>query len=52
MGRDGARLAVLDGNPAALRFWTGLGYRVIDHRGDLHQGRPCSVLQKDFGTAD
>ncbi|MFE0629866.1 GNAT family N-acetyltransferase [Streptomyces sp. NPDC058864] len=47
-GRDGVRLAVLDGNPGALAFWRTLGYRVIDHREDRQMGRPCSVLHKDL----
>ncbi|MET7859243.1 GNAT family N-acetyltransferase [Streptomyces sp. NPDC005318] len=45
-GRDGIRLAVLENNPAALAFWTALGYDVIDHRRDHSLGRPCSVLRK------
>lgn len=47
-GRDGVRLAVLDGNPGALAFWRTLDYRVIDHREDRQMGRPCSVLHKDL----
>ncbi|MGW7079296.1 N-acetyltransferase family protein [Streptomyces sp. NPDC054866] len=45
-GRDGARIAVLEGNEAALAFWGTLGYEVIDHRRDLDAGRPCAVLRK------
>ncbi|RPE42869.1 acetyltransferase (GNAT) family protein [Streptomyces sp. Ag109_O5-1] len=44
--RTAVRLAVLDNNPGALAFWTALGYRVIDHRGDRQLGRPCAVLRK------
>ncbi|WP_369213496.1 GNAT family N-acetyltransferase [Streptomyces flavofungini] len=45
-GRDAARLAVLENNPGALRFWTALGYLVIGHREDLALRRPCAVLRK------
>lgn len=45
-GRTAVRLAVLDGDTAALAFWTALGYTVVDHRGDLGPGRPCTVLRK------
>ncbi|MFJ4850877.1 MULTISPECIES: GNAT family N-acetyltransferase [unclassified Streptomyces] len=47
-GRDGVRLAVLEGNPGGLAFWTALGYRVVDHREDRERGRPCAVLHKDL----
>jgi GNAT superfamily N-acetyltransferase len=47
-GRDGLRLAVLDGNTAAIAFWRAQGYRVIDHRPDRQQFRPCSVLHKEL----
>ncbi|MFJ9541658.1 GNAT family N-acetyltransferase [Streptomyces sp. NPDC101225] len=47
-GRGAVRLAVLDNNPAALAFWTALGYEVIDRRTDLRLGRPCSVLRKEL----
>ncbi|MEV7190776.1 GNAT family N-acetyltransferase [Streptomyces sp. NPDC093510] len=45
-GRDAARLAVLENNPKALRFWTALGYLVIGHREDRARHRPCAVLRK------
>ncbi|MGW7071436.1 N-acetyltransferase family protein [Streptomyces sp. NPDC054855] len=45
-GRDGVRIAVLEGNEAALAFWNTLGYEVIDHRRDLDADRPCAVLRK------
>ncbi|MFF1694855.1 GNAT family N-acetyltransferase [Streptomyces sp. NPDC058257] len=45
-GRDGVRLAVLDGNDTALAFWGRLGYEVIDHRRDRDADRPCAVLRK------
>lgn len=45
-GRDGVRVAVLEGNKAGLAFWGTLGYEVIDHRRDLDAGRPCAVLRK------
>ncbi|WP_435269871.1 GNAT family N-acetyltransferase [Streptomyces sp. 1222.5] len=45
-GRAAVRLAVLDGDPGALAFWTSLGYRVIAHRPDRALGRPCAVLRK------
>ncbi|CCB74884.1 protein of unknown function [Streptantibioticus cattleyicolor NRRL 8057 = DSM 46488] len=48
-GRDGVRLAVLDGNDHALGFWTHRGYRVIDRRADRQAGRPCRVLHKELG---
>ncbi|MEU0339126.1 bifunctional GNAT family N-acetyltransferase/NUDIX hydrolase [Streptomyces bobili] len=49
-GRGAVRLAVLDGNPKALAFWTALGYEVIGHRPDLRLGRPCAVLRKSLRT--
>lgn len=49
-GRGAVRLAVLDDNPAALAFWTALGYQVIGHRTDLQLGRPCAVLRKELPT--
>lgn len=45
-GRDGVRIAVLEGNEAGLAFWGSLGYEVIDHRRDLEADRPCAVLRK------
>ncbi|WP_030791563.1 GNAT family N-acetyltransferase [Streptomyces sp. NRRL S-920] len=45
-GRDAVRLAVLENNPKALRFWTALGYLVIGHREDRVRHRPCAVLRK------
>ncbi|MGW0535834.1 GNAT family N-acetyltransferase [Streptomyces sp. NPDC003032] len=45
-GRDAVRLAVLENNPKALRFWTALGYLVIGHREDRARHRPCAVLRK------
>lgn len=45
-GRTAVRLAVLENNPAALRFWTALGYLVIGHREDRALQRPCAVLRK------
>jgi ADP-ribose pyrophosphatase YjhB (NUDIX family)/GNAT superfamily N-acetyltransferase len=49
-GRGAVRLAVLDGNPRGLAFWTALGYEVIDHREEREQGRPCAVLRKSLGV--
>ncbi|MFH8563019.1 GNAT family N-acetyltransferase [Streptomyces sp. NPDC017988] len=45
-GHAAVRLAVLENNPAALRFWTALGYLVIGHREDRALHRPCAVLRK------
>ncbi|MFE0174264.1 GNAT family N-acetyltransferase [Streptomyces sp. NPDC059002] len=45
-GRDAVRLAVLENNPKALRFWAALGYLVIGHREDIELHRPCAVLRK------
>lgn len=45
-GRGGIRLAVLENNPAALAFWSALGWREIDRRLDRQHGRPCVVLHK------
>lgn len=49
-GRTAVRLAVLDGDTAALAFWTALGYEVLAHRPDLRRGRPCAVLRKTLRT--
>jgi ADP-ribose pyrophosphatase YjhB (NUDIX family)/GNAT superfamily N-acetyltransferase len=49
-GRTAVRLAVLAGNPAALAFWTALGYETVDHREDRRLGRPCAVLRKPLRT--
>ncbi|MFI6384101.1 GNAT family N-acetyltransferase [Streptomyces sp. NPDC050658] len=45
-GRDGVRLAVLEGNGPGFAFWGALGYEVIDHRRDRLADRPCAVLRK------
>ncbi|MFG2501681.1 GNAT family N-acetyltransferase [Streptomyces sp. NPDC048441] len=45
-GREGVRLAVLEGNERGFAFWGALGYEVIDHRRDRLADRPCSVLRK------
>ncbi|MFF3487556.1 GNAT family N-acetyltransferase [Streptomyces sp. NPDC002701] len=45
-GREALRLAALDNNPAALAFWTAIGYETIGHRKDRQLGRPCAVLRK------
>ncbi|MET9549564.1 GNAT family N-acetyltransferase [Streptomyces sp. NPDC006627] len=45
-GHAAVRLAVPENNPAALRFWTALGYLVIGHREDRAPHRPCAVLRK------
>ncbi|MEV5607880.1 GNAT family N-acetyltransferase [Streptomyces sp. NPDC052225] len=45
-GRDGVRLAVLEGNAKALAFWNALGYEEIGRRRDRQLGRPCRVLRK------
>ncbi|MFJ3773875.1 GNAT family N-acetyltransferase [Streptomyces sp. NPDC090075] len=50
-GRDAVRLAVLEGNPKGLAFWTALGYTVIGHRPDRQLGRPCAVLRKTLDAA-
>ncbi|KES07539.1 DNA mismatch repair protein MutT [Streptomyces toyocaensis] len=53
-GHSAVSLAVLDGNPKALAFWTALGYTAVDHRADHRHGRPCTVLRKrltDDGTS-
>ncbi|MFE1344500.1 GNAT family N-acetyltransferase [Streptomyces sp. NPDC058757] len=47
-GRTGLRLAVLENNPAALAFWTALGYEETDRRPDRAHGRPCVVLRKSL----
>ncbi|MEU8957288.1 GNAT family N-acetyltransferase [Streptomyces sp. NPDC048518] len=47
-GRAAARLAVLENNPEALRFWTALGYLVIGHREDRALHRPCAILRKEL----
>ena len=48
-GRDGLRLAVLENNPAALAFWSSLGWQEIDRRTDRQYGRPCIVMDKRLG---
>ncbi|MFF8512781.1 GNAT family N-acetyltransferase [Streptomyces sp. NPDC015492] len=45
-GHDGLRLAVLESTPAALDFWTSLGWREIARRPDVQHGRPCIVMHK------
>ncbi|MFD9466095.1 GNAT family N-acetyltransferase [Streptomyces sp. NPDC060027] len=45
-GRDGLRLAVLENNPAALAFWSSLGWHEIDRRAERKYGRPCIVMHK------
>lgn len=45
-GHTAVRLAVLDGNPGGLAFWTALGYSALGRRKDLQRGRPCTVLRK------
>src|SRR3954464_10189935 len=47
-GRDSLRLAVLEANPAALAFWTTLGYQELYRAPDLDKGRPSIVLHKDL----
>lgn len=47
-GRNSLRLAVLEANPAALAFWTTLGYHEIYRAPDLDKGRPSIVLHKDL----
>ncbi|GAA1372041.1 GNAT family N-acetyltransferase [Catellatospora chokoriensis] len=47
-GRPGVRLAVLVNNPAALAFWTRLGYTEVDRRPDLQAGRDCIVMHRDL----
>lgn len=47
-GRTAARLAVLENDPRALRFWTALGYLVIGHREDRALHRPCAILRKEL----
>lgn len=47
--RDGIRLAVLENNPAALVFWSSLGWQEIDRRTDRQHGRPCFVMHKRLG---
>lgn len=49
-GRTAIRLAVLDGNPDALTFWTALGYEVVAEGRDLQLDRPCMVLRKALIT--
>ncbi|MFD7863298.1 GNAT family N-acetyltransferase [Streptomyces sp. NPDC059783] len=48
-GRSGIRLAVLENNPAALAFWTSLGWAEIDRRRDRAMDRPCVVMHKRLG---
>ncbi|MET9664057.1 GNAT family N-acetyltransferase [Streptomyces sp. NPDC006475] len=45
-GREGLRLAVLESNEPALRFWESRGWRECDRRPDTAHGRPCIVLHK------
>jgi ribosomal protein S18 acetylase RimI-like enzyme len=47
-GRTGLRLAVLENNPAALAFWTALGWQEIDRRADTRHGRACVVMHKQL----
>ncbi|WP_406450510.1 GNAT family N-acetyltransferase [Streptomyces sp. NBC_00876] len=47
-GREGIRLAVLENNPAALTFWSALGWQEIDRRADRQFGRPCIVMHKQL----
>ena len=49
-GRTAVRLAVLDGNPDALAFWTALGYEVVAEGRDRQLDRPCTVLRKPLTT--
>ncbi|MFF1812235.1 GNAT family N-acetyltransferase [Streptomyces sp. NPDC058251] len=46
--RNGIRLAVLENNPAALTFWSSLGWQEIDRRADRQHGRPCIVMHKQL----
>jgi ribosomal protein S18 acetylase RimI-like enzyme len=46
--RDGIRLAVLENNPAALAFWSSLGWKEIDRRADRQHGRPSIVMHKQL----
>ncbi|KMS68988.1 DNA mismatch repair protein MutT [Streptomyces viridochromogenes] len=48
--RTAVRLAVLDNNPAALAFWTALGYETIAYGRDRQLDRPCTVLRKPLTT--
>ncbi|MFE7275070.1 GNAT family N-acetyltransferase [Streptomyces sp. NPDC057623] len=48
--RTAVRLAVLDNNPAALAFWTALGYETIGYGRDRELDRPCTVLRKPLTT--
>ncbi|MFC4497324.1 GNAT family N-acetyltransferase [Streptomyces ovatisporus] len=45
-GRKGVRLAVLENNTAALRFWTATGYLVTGRSEDRERHRPCAVMRK------
>lgn len=45
-GRNGARLAVLENNPAALAFWSSLGWQELDRRPDAQYGRPCIIMHR------
>jgi len=47
-GRNGVRLAVLENNPAALAFWSSLGWQELDRRADAQHGRPCIVMHKQL----
>ncbi|MBO0918306.1 GNAT family N-acetyltransferase [Streptomyces laculatispora] len=46
--RNGVRLAVLENNPAALTFWSSLGWQEIDRRADRQHDRPCIVMHKQL----
>ncbi|MFD9504449.1 GNAT family N-acetyltransferase [Streptomyces sp. NPDC060035] len=46
--RNGIRLAVLENNPAALNFWSSLGWQEIDRRADRQHARPCIVMHKQL----
>ncbi|KUN94878.1 GNAT family N-acetyltransferase [Streptomyces caeruleatus] len=49
--RTAVRLAVLDNNPAALAFWTVLGYETIAYGRDRQLDRPCTLLRKELTPA-
>jgi len=44
-GWEEVRLAVLDSNPRARRFWDGQGYLLLNHRSDT-AGRRCTVMSR------
>ncbi|MER0446828.1 GNAT family N-acetyltransferase [Streptomyces sp. Edi4] len=46
--RNGVRVAVLENNPSALTFWSGLGWQEIDRRADKRHGRACVVMHKQL----